>query len=134
MTERAIDIKPYRKALASLKKVMKMDLTDDVVRDAAIQRFEYTYELAWKMMERHIAWVRSERSGPPLMRKELFREAARYNLLTDPQRWFDHQEARNTTSHAYDENAAKKVFEAIPRSIVDAQYLLKALAEHHDRS
>lgn len=134
MTERRLDIGPFRKALASLKKVMRMDPNDDVVRDAAIQRFEYTFELAWKMMERHIQWVRSERGGAPMVRKELFREAARHALITDPERWFDHQEARNTTSHAYDENAARMVFAAIPLFTTDAEHLLKALAEHHDRS
>lgn len=109
------------------------------MRDAAIQRFKYTYELAWKMMERHINWARAERQRAPLVRKELFREAARYGLVPDPVRWFDHQEARNATSHAYDENklhspdvsGARVVFAAIPAFITDADHLLKALRESH---
>ena len=126
-----LDIAPFSKALTSLKKVLKLDANDEVVRDAAIQRFEYTYELSWKMMERHINWARAERQGAPLVRKELFREAARYGLVSDPVRWFDHQEARNATSHAYDENKARAVFAAIPAFVVDADHLLKALRESH---
>lgn len=126
-----LDIAPFRKALASLKKVMKLDANDEVIRDAAIQRFEYTYELAWKMMERHINWARAERQGAPMMRRELFREAARYGLVVDPVRWFDHQEARNGTSHAYDESKARAVFASIPAFVTDADHLLKALLESH---
>ena len=103
---------------------------DDVHRDAAIQRFEYTYEMCWKMMHRHLTWARVadvEKMG----RRELFREAARSALIDDPVRWMRHHEARNATSHNYDERNAVKIFQHIRSFVDDAEGLLAELKDRH---
>ncbi len=70
------------------------------------QYFEIVYELCWKFIQR---WLRI--NGTPdeaehlLTRKDLFRLAARYGLIDDPQPWFEFGDARNLTSHTY--NAAE---------------------------
>lgn len=107
-----------------------MDLDDDVVRDAAIKRFEFTYELAWKMMKRHMEWAgHSDMAIMP--RRELFRQAARFSLIEDPVRWFTYHEGRNLTSHTYDENNARKVVALLKDFVRDAGSLLNALKEFH---
>ena len=45
-----------RQALASLKALLPLDVTP-VVRDAAIQRFEYTFEAVWKAAQRYLISV-----------------------------------------------------------------------------
>lgn len=107
-----------------------MDLDDEVVRDAAIKRFEFTYEISWKMMRRHLLWAGMAESDL-LSRRDLFRQAARHSLIEDPAIWFAYHEARNLTAHTYDENNARKVVALLKQFTKDAGKLLTALKDHH---
>lgn len=130
MSPAKLDLSPLRRSLAALRKVTRMDLEDEVVRDAAIKRFEFTYEIAWKMMKRHLEWAgQSELAAMP--RRELFRQAARFSLIEDPSRWFEFHEGRNLTSHTYDEDNARKVVALLKDIVKDTAKLHKALKEFH---
>jgi nucleotidyltransferase substrate binding protein (TIGR01987 family) len=119
----------FHKALESLEAALAQE-ENEFVRDATIQRFEYTYELAWKMIRRHLEWAGSA-DASSLTRRDLFREAARVGLLGDAEIWFDYHQARNQTSHTYDETIAIEVFEAARQFAVDARDLLTQLEKHH---
>ena len=41
----------YRKAVSRLKEALDEDTSNPLLYDAVIQRFEFTYELAWKLMK-----------------------------------------------------------------------------------
>jgi nucleotidyltransferase substrate binding protein (TIGR01987 family) len=129
MTDDKLILKPFTKALASLESILTRE-EDEVVRDATIQRFEYTYELAWKMIKRHLEWSGSGEVGS-LTRKDLFREAARVKLINDAEMWFEYHQARNETSHTYEEETAQEVYEAAKKFAVDARKLLTELEKHH---
>jgi nucleotidyltransferase substrate binding protein (TIGR01987 family) len=80
-------------------------------RDAVIQRFEYTFEIAWKMMKRHIEEEAGRSQTEDLFsKKDLFRRATEAGLISNPEAWFDYLLARNETSHVYDEAKAEEVF------------------------
>jgi nucleotidyltransferase substrate binding protein (TIGR01987 family) len=128
MDEKLI-LTPFQKALESLEAVLRLP-KDDIVRDATIHRFEYTYELAWKMIKRHLEWAGTS-DADSLTRKNLFREAARIGLIADAEAWFDYHEARNLTSHTYDEVLAEEVYETARRFAPDARRLLEVLNRHH---
>ena len=52
---RTLDITSFEKALNSLKEVIEVynsDKTNLIIRDSMIQRFEYTYSIALKMIKR----------------------------------------------------------------------------------
>ena len=52
-----LSIEPFEKAIVSLEVALDrhaQDSSDDLVRDACIQRFEFTYELAHKMLKRFL--------------------------------------------------------------------------------
>jgi len=89
-------------------------------RDACIQRFEYGIELSWKVSMKILG------SGTAAAKPAL-REMARNGLVADLQAWFDFIDARNQTSHSYDEAIAKKVFEVAKRFHPEAERLLKDL-------
>jgi nucleotidyltransferase substrate binding protein (TIGR01987 family) len=125
-----LELTSFKRLLAALRKVTRMDLDDDVVRDAAIKRFEFTYEIAWKMMRRHLEWAGSNELASTT-RRELFRLAARASLIADPTVWFIYHDARNLTSHTYDEDNAHKVAALLKQFTSDAAKLLAALKEHH---
>ncbi|MHC4203648.1 MAG: nucleotidyltransferase substrate binding protein [Planctomycetota bacterium] len=139
-----LDLSSLRKAVDSLEKTLKVaenkilaaELNNDVkdaIRAGVIQNFEFTYELCWKFMRR---WLKEnadvEEAEYPRTRKELFRLAARFGLIKEPLSWFSYSDARNLTSHTYDEDKAETVYQTAVGFSGDARYLLDRLQEHND--
>lgn len=119
---------PLKKALDSFNVALKRsnsDPNDLEIRDACIQRFEYTYELSIKIIKRYI-----EKEMPipenidSLNYRDLLRIAFESGLVQNVENWFQYREARNQTSHAYDEKKAKTVYQILPEFFLDAQNLL----------
>lgn len=95
----------YGRALDRLHEAANLDETD-IVRDSLIQRFEFTYELAWKCM---FYWMKDEGEEIPEMQKAIIRNAFRCQLIADPKLWEDIKDCRDETSHAYNESKAIEV-------------------------
>lgn len=68
-----------------------------------------------------------------MSRKELFRVGADRGLLKDPEAWFAYHEARNTTSHTYQESTAESVYAQAQKFAPDAQKLLDLLEAKYAR-
>lgn len=107
----------YRKALAKLSQAVaiiagqhdgRADI-DDLMKEGLIQRFEYTHELAWKVMKDY-----AEYQGYTEVRgsRDAFRQALQMGIIDDAG-WMDSIEDRNLTSHNYDEGVAEEVYQAI---------------------
>ena len=79
-------------------------------RDAAIQRFEFTFELAWKSAS---ACVRTEGLDARSPR-EAFRVAHRLGWVDDDALWLRMLDDRNRTSHSYNEAVAEEIFSRLP--------------------
>ena len=77
-----------------------------IARDACIQRFEYCIELSWKVSMKKLG---STVKFP----KQAVREMARADLIDSAELWLEFIEARNNSSHSYDEDIAAKVFNEI---------------------
>lgn len=111
-------------------------LNDDLretVRAGVIQNFEVAYEQCWKFIQRWIKENRTQEDAEhPRTRKELFRMAARYDLIADPMPWFAYGDARNLTTHIYSEEQAVSVYEIAHDFLKDARYLLKQLEAGND--
>ena len=105
-----LDLTSLKKALTSLQKAIErygLEPEDEEVRDSVIQRFEYSYELCWKMLSKEL----QQRTPSPsqttnLDFKNLMREGSRFGLIDDPEVWFEYRRMRNITSHTYDEATA----------------------------
>ena len=135
----SIDLGSLEQAVASLKGALETydaQLVSStpgvqlVLRDGVIQRFEYTMELCWKMLKRHLEESGLERVDSFGI-KELFRVGYEQGLVTDPVVWFDYLKKRNLTSHTYDEETAKTVFAAARSFLPDAEDLLAQLKERN---
>lgn len=100
-----------------------------LMRDGVTQRFEYTYELSWKLLKRYLEEVQDLRDVDAFGRKELFRHGHEAGLIADPQRWFAYHRAHNLTSHMYTEHIAQEVYVAARAFAADAAGLLRALAQ-----
>lgn len=82
-----------------------------VIRDGVIQRFEFTFELAWKSLREYMA----DQGAPmdAMFSKQVFKAAYTAGVIHDAQVWLDMLASRNITSHVYDDHQAAQVVEAI---------------------
>ena len=108
----ALELSGLKQAIASLAQAIHLaknmpdNIEFDIVRDSVIQRFEYTYELSWKLLQRWIKVNVSPEESDPRTKKDLFRLAAKKKMIADPTAWFGFAEARNTVAHTYNEDKA----------------------------
>lgn len=103
----------YRKALYQMKKAVdiisaRMGSTtdqDELMEEGLIQRYEYTQELAWKVMKDY-----EEYQGLTdiIGSRDAIRIALQSNLINDD-RWMDTISDRNLTSHNYDDETAQRI-------------------------
>lgn len=127
-----IDISSFEKVLSSLEAILiryEKENFDIDIRDAVIQRFEYTYSLAIKMVTRFLN-LQSNENLPQMTFNEIIRQANQFGLLqSNLIKWTEYRQKRNATSHTYDENVAKEVMAVIPEFKQEAEFLLKQLKE-----
>lgn len=98
-------LQQFESALTRLHEVVAMSETD-VVRDAMIQRFEFTFETAWKAAYR---WLRARDADVSEEAFAVLPRAFANRLLTDEGDWNDLRKKRNLTSHTYNEALAVEV-------------------------
>jgi len=102
----------YRQSLLRLKEVLLLERTI-IHRDAAIQRFEFTVELAWKCLQTFLKRKGILCRSP----KDCLREAFKYGLLQDDPRWIQVIEERNLTVHTYNEGVAQEIYDRLPHYV-----------------
>lgn len=81
-----------------------------VMRDGVIQRFEFTFELAWKSLKEYMEDQGAEGMQFP---KQVLKKAYAAGLISDEEVWLDMLAARNLTAHIYDDAQAARVLAAI---------------------
>ncbi len=99
---------------------------NELMRDGVIQRFEYTMDLCWKIMQRYFKLLQIDAS---IIRSknDLFREAARLKIIASAEAWMMHYAARNETSHDYNTEKARQVYAQVKHFLPDAKKLLETL-------
>jgi nucleotidyltransferase substrate binding protein (TIGR01987 family) len=130
-----LELSSFEKALASLDEALtEFDRTQSqFVKDACIQRFEYTYELAHKLLKRQLEAMSPNPSEIDQMSfPDMIRSGAERGLLANGwDEWRRFRDARNATSHAYNEKKANEVFVRIPAFRDEAAFLLARLQERN---
>ena len=107
----------YRKALVKFNQAVELlakhieheDTVDELLQEGLIQRFEYTHELAWKVMKDY-----AEYQGYTDIRgsRDAIRKSLEMNLIDD-KRWMNTIEDRNLTVHNYDNEIASEIYDNI---------------------
>ena len=103
----------FQKAILRLQEAVEeysTHQTNDVLRDGLIQRFEFTYELAWKatkavLEDLGIVDIRSP--------KTTFKEAFSQGLIQKETNWLMMLKDRNMTTHVYKEEIADEIAQRI---------------------
>ncbi|MCL4521355.1 MAG: nucleotidyltransferase substrate binding protein [Firmicutes bacterium] len=96
-------------ALAQSRALSKLE------EQGMIQAFEYTHELAWKVLKDFL----ESRGGQNLYGpRDVTRLAFQMGLIMDGDTWMAMIESRNLTSHTYDEDTAQKILKSIRQDYV----------------
>lgn len=100
----------YSRALALLREGVALADTvglSDLEKEGLVQRFEYTWELAWKLLKDYL-----EAEGVVLATitpRATIRAAFSAQLITDGDAWMTALDARNAMSHTYDPRSFERV-------------------------
>ncbi|GAW66750.1 nucleotidyltransferase substrate-binding protein [Geoanaerobacter pelophilus] len=114
-------ISDYLKALGQLEKATGQP-KDEFVRDSVIQRFEFTHELAWKMLKLRLEQEDIFAKTP----RETMQASLEAGFIEDGNAWTDLQKMRNMTSHTYNEELAEEVYAFV---VGEGVYLFQQLAQ-----
>lgn len=88
---------------------------EEVVKEGLIQRFEYTFEVAWNVMKDYAVFQGNAEIGGS---RDAIRFAFASNLITNGDGWMDMLKSRVKTSHIYNEETAHEIY----LKIIDEYY------------
>ncbi|MDI3539206.1 MAG: hypothetical protein PWR29_449 [Methanolobus sp.] len=96
------------KALKTFEEVLREPFSP-IVRDASIQRFEYTFEVTWKLIKEYMKGMEGIVCNSP---KSCFREAFRMGIINEEEtlRALQMTDDRNMTTHTYHEEVADEIY------------------------
>ena len=121
MLKSKIKFEKFKKAFASLKLIyLKPHQEDRSNIDATIQRFEFTFELAWKFLKDHFSEQGIELYYP----KEIFQEAYAMKIINHEEVWVSMLRDRNLASHTYNEKLADAIYERMKIYVPELELFL----------
>lgn len=107
MKENSSKLQNFIKALDKLKEgLLQYSEQNELLRDGIIQRFEFTFELAWKTLKEVFEEEGLIGLNSP---KTVLKEAFSAGIIEDEKLWINMLMDRNATSHLYSENSSKEI-------------------------
>jgi nucleotidyltransferase substrate binding protein (TIGR01987 family) len=100
------NLKSFEKALIQLGDALE-ESESPIVRDACLQRFEFSYELLWKTLKIFLEEIHGVRAVSP---RQVFKEAFALSIIDEELTFVEMIESRNTLSHTYNEEQAAKIY------------------------
>ena len=108
----------FTNAVKQLKNgIIMFSNENDLLRDGLIQRFEFTFELAWKTLKVCFEDEGLQGINSP---KSVLREAFSTGLIDNDKLWLEILNDRNSTSHIYSESLANEICNKIIEKYADA--------------
>lgn len=111
----------YKKAVVRLEEILK-ERKSSIIRDSAIKRFEFTFDLAWKLIKTYLEEEKGVVCRSP---KECFREAFRQGIIDYDEFWLLMTDWRNQAVHTYGEKFADGLYKKLPEILKYFQALRK---------
>ena len=138
-----IDTTFLRRCIASLERAVdeigRIDDDEgvlyDIYRAACVKEFELVLEQSGKLLRKRLAaYFASNRQVDRLHFKDLFRHAARHDLIgcEAVERWLGYRDNRNDTAHDHGENFAEATLKLLPAFVEDAKTLADMIEAAND--
>jgi nucleotidyltransferase substrate binding protein (TIGR01987 family) len=99
------------RSLDRLSEALRVPEEEPLAIDGTIQRFEFTFELFWKVLQRLLARDGIEANSP----RAVLQQSYRVRWLDDEPKWLKVLEDRNLTSHTYREGLALAIYHRVPQ-------------------
>lgn len=133
-----LDFSPLAKAINQLEKSLDYATSPlaendsglfEQLRNSVIQCFEFTYELSHKMLKRFLEETSASSTDiSNYSFQDLIRTANEKGLLrSDWLSWRTYRQARNNSSHSYDEDKAEQVYQIASDFLLEAKHLYQQL-------
>jgi len=97
----------YTNALGRLEELVQSSSDATFLYDATIKRFEFTYELAWRLLKTYLEYKGIVDARSP---REVIKEAFVVGIIQNGEEWLDMIEDRNLTTHTYSENDSFEIY------------------------
>jgi nucleotidyltransferase substrate binding protein (TIGR01987 family) len=114
------------RAATRLQEAVSEPVDSGILRDATIQRFEFTFEIAWKTMQAYLLYQGIEAAGP----RQTLKQAFVAGLIVTPEAadtWLAMLDDRNLTTHTYREALAESIVAHVRQRYASQLY---SLADH----
>ena len=118
----------YKKALERLKEAMLEEPTEIII-DGTIQRYKFTFELAWKIMKDYLEYngFIDGLSSP----RNIIQLAFQNKIIKNGDIWIQMMLDRNLLSHLYDEEKSREIYNNIKNSYLAQFEQLKQFLEEN---
>jgi len=99
------------KALKTLEEIVDEPYST-IVRDASIKRFEYSFDIFWKLIKDYLRVQEGIECASP---KSCFREAFKVGVLSEEEtvKVLEMTDDRNLSTHTYDEEAIEEIYQQV---------------------
>jgi nucleotidyltransferase substrate binding protein (TIGR01987 family) len=94
-----------------LQDALRISLEQEPAIDGTIQRFEFTFELTWKVLKAYLEDQGISSYSP----KTCLKEAFKIGWIKNEEGWLILLQARNMTSHVYNEQMAMDIYKEIKK-------------------
>lgn len=111
------------RAISRLEEALAEKEKNSLYVDGTIQRFELTFDLFWKTLKRLLEEEGIETKTP----RETLKQAYAVGWLQNEYSWLQMLKDRNETSHVYDEERARQIYEHIADYFPDMKKTFEAL-------
>jgi nucleotidyltransferase substrate binding protein (TIGR01987 family) len=116
----------FRKACNLLGEAASLEVMSNLEIEGMIQRFEYTFELAWKTLK---DYLEAKGFTEVVGSRDTIRLAFANGIITGGEVWMEMLSDRNLTTHLYDEDKANRIARDIIESYCPCFVQLKDYLE-----
>jgi len=106
----------FSKAFQRLDEAAAMNSLSQLEKEGMIQRFEYTFELAWKTLKDYL----ESRGIIEKFPRDIIKTAFSNELIEAGNCWMKMLDSRNKLSHCYDEKEFEKIILLIQKEFTPA--------------
>lgn len=106
----------FERAYTNFMEIREVDLNTLSIleKEGFVQRFEYTFELAWKTLKDYLAENGQEINSP----KAVLRQAFQNELITEGEVWMEALKRRNITTHTYNQEVLDETLDFLVNAFV----------------
>lgn len=106
----------YKRALAQLTKFIEKENLNELEEIGMIQAFEFTHELAWKLLKAFLDYRGVEDIYGS---RDATRQAFNLGLIEEGESWMQMIKDRNRTSHTYNQETVEEIADNIREQFFD---------------